>query len=122
MKKYRPSNGTEGEGFIDEYCMHCLHEKYSHTYNEDDKKCEILTNTMIYDINEPEYPEEWIYDENGNPCCTAYIPHEWNINNDDDNDDFWKPPPKVPVPDNQLCFPFVLDEIVQIEEPQIIKL
>ena len=71
---------------------------------------------MCFDLNDPEYPEEWTYDNLGHPCCTAHIPHEWNIGNDgeDDNDDFWIPP-KIPdpVPANQLCFPFVLDEIIR---------
>lgn len=62
MRKYRPSNGTEGMCFIAEYCENCIHEKFMYTNNEKDKKCNILSNTMIYDFeddddvkNEPDY-------------------------------------------------------------------
>ena len=112
-KKYRPSNGTEGMSFIESFCDQCIHEKFVHTNNDDDLKCEILSNTMIYDLNDPEYPSEWTYDALDKPCCTKYVFYNWNNDNDDD-DRFWTPPKKPdPIPDNQLCFPFALDEILE---------
>ena len=62
--KYRPSNGTEGEMFMDEFCFQCKFD-----INED---CEILADTFCYNINDPEYPEEWTYDKNNNPICTKF--------------------------------------------------
>ena len=46
---------------------------------DDNEKCEITALTMIYSVDEPEYPKQWTYDENGNPCCTAFIPAGDNI-------------------------------------------
>lgn len=60
-RPYRPSNGTEGELFCEEWCYLCIHEV----------ECEILTRTFIHDINDPEYPKEWIQDDDG-PQCTAF--------------------------------------------------
>ena len=111
LKKYRPSNGPEGMWFIEEYCSHCIHENFINTAKDDDKKCQILSDTMIYRINDPEYPKEWIYDKNGEPICTEY--KHWDWGNDGDPNDPQNP--KVPVPDdpNQLLL-FTFDE--QIDE------
>lgn len=65
MKLYRPSNGTEGCGFIECWCDLCEHE-------QGNRQCKILTNTMAYDIKDKEYPKEWIYADNGLPICTAF--------------------------------------------------
>lgn len=35
--------------------------------------CEIQFNTMLYDIDDPEYPKEWVCDEEGAEC-TAFEP------------------------------------------------
>jgi hypothetical protein len=70
--KYRPSNGTEGERFIVEYCDRCVHEP------QDDKSqgCKILIRTMVHDVNDPEYPKEWVYDDEGVPKCTEFEKRE----------------------------------------------
>jgi len=49
------------------WCVKGIHDDY-----EKDKFCEILRNTMAFDVDDPEYPREWIYDESGKPCCTAF--------------------------------------------------
>lgn len=64
MKKYRPSNGSEGMNFMRYFCDRC---KYN--INQD---CEILANSICYDINDPEYPKEWIYDENNDSICIKF--------------------------------------------------
>lgn len=64
IRLYRPSNGTEGGGFIDYWCSQCERD-----INED---CDILARSFAHDIDEPEYPREWIYDTDG-PRCTAFI-------------------------------------------------
>jgi hypothetical protein len=63
MPKYRPSNGTEGMQFEDEFCDKCEHDNGTN--------CEILFNTMIFDIDDEEYPEEWQIVE-GKPTCTKF--------------------------------------------------
>ena len=66
MKKYQPANGTEGECFMEAWCHHCEREGGS-------KVCGILTNTMVYDVTDVNYPKEWIYGADGIPACTAFI-------------------------------------------------
>lgn len=103
---YRPSNGTEGMCFIEKYCMNCLHcDPNPHGK----KQCKILCATMCFSVNDPEYPKEWIYDENDTPCCTKW--QKWDWGNDGDPDD--PDNPKAPIPENpnQLCLPFIFDEI-----------
>lgn len=110
-QSFRPSNGTEGMMFMDAFCDNCLHEKWSHTHNDHDKKCPILSATMLYDKKEKGYPEEWVYNDEGWPVCTAW--HKWDWGNDGDPDDPDNPnyrPPDLDNP-NQLCLPFLFDEI-----------
>lgn len=38
IRKYRPSNGTEGMIFCSNFCDHYIHEKFTHTQNQDDKQ------------------------------------------------------------------------------------
>jgi len=114
MKKYQPSSGSEGEYFMSCFCEKCIHEKYIHTTNDNDKKCDIWTRSMVYDINEKEYPIEWTYDENGKPTCTAFV--KWDWGNDGDPDDPDNPnKPFIPEPPNQLHL-FPLEQIEKIKE------
>lgn len=75
--KYQPSNGSEGDAFICSFCNQCSKEEFTHTLADDAKQCDILTRTMIHDVNSPDYPTEWQYDQNGQPTCTAYDFHIW---------------------------------------------
>ena len=69
--RYRPSNGTEGEIFMNHFCDRCSKDaKYRETLDGSDG-CEILANTLVFEIDDPEYPKEWIRDEKG-PRCTAF--------------------------------------------------
>lgn len=106
-RKYRPSNGTEGMSFIDTYCYNCIHGKYEHTADTNDKPCDILSRSFLFDLNDKEYPEEWQYDDSGNPICTEW--RKWDWNKDDDGN--WNDPPPIWDDPNQLCFPFVFEEI-----------
>ena len=106
-RKYRPSNGTEGDWFVERNCRSCVHGKYEHTGDTNDKPCEILSRSFLFDVNDKEYPAEWVY-VNGNHTCTARVPWDWNR----DNDGNFKDPEPPPVDDpNQLCLPFLFDEI-----------
>jgi len=66
-KKYRPSNGTEGDSFIEEWCERCQHEDV-----ENEILCPILTATYAYYVDDPNYPGQWCYDANGRPVCPSY--------------------------------------------------
>jgi hypothetical protein len=75
-KPYRPSNGTEGECFISSWCGTC--ERSGGPGKPDDvgeelTGCSITGRTMLYDIEDADYPAEWILVD-GNPRCTAWIP------------------------------------------------
>ena len=106
MKPYQPSNGTEGDYFIEKHCMNCLHCDPDPRAK---KQCVILCASLCYSVNEPEYPKEWIYDENNNPTCTKWQKWDWNNNGDPDDPSN----PNKPIPDdpNQLVMPFIIDEI-----------
>lgn len=65
VKKYRPSSGTEGASFIDAWCSDCA--------RDEDESCEILARTFRFDVGDDEYPQEWNYDEAGQPICTAFV-------------------------------------------------
>jgi len=61
-KKWRPSNGTEGEIFMSAWCYECVL----------DGDCRILRNTFLYDEDDERYPAEWRINEDGQPECTAF--------------------------------------------------
>lgn len=105
-RKYRPSNGSEGMWFTEKYCMNCIH---CDPDPDGPKQCEILCDTMCFNVNEPEYPGEWTYDENDKPKCTKWVKWDWgNDGNPDDPDNPKFIPPTDP---NQLVLPFMIEEI-----------
>lgn len=71
-RPYRPSNGSEGDYFIADWCARCL--KYRTDDERDESECDILTRSFWYDLGDKEYPTEWIVDDDGlsNPRCTAF--------------------------------------------------
>ena len=77
---YRPSNGTEGECFMDDWCQNCARDRALNGEGDWDDEggwCPIIAKTFVYDVNDKEYPVEWIKDAGewpGNPRCTAFIP------------------------------------------------
>ena len=77
-KRYRPSNGTEGHCFMQEWCGTCAKDKVWSEGKDtedctDDELCSILGAVFAFEYDDPEYPEDWTYDKNGKPCCTAWI-------------------------------------------------
>ena len=67
-KKYRPSNGTEGDIFMSRFCGCCI----KHPINSDAKRqCRILLKTFAYDLDDPKYPPQWLY-KNGRPLCISF--------------------------------------------------
>lgn len=67
---YRPSNGTEGEIFMSQWCARCVRDEGSREDSGDG--CAILADTFAYRISEPEYPKEWRSDGPQGPRCTAF--------------------------------------------------
>jgi hypothetical protein len=61
-RKYRPSNGTIGMSFMADFCDRCAIRGI----------CRILPKVMTYNVDDPEYPEQWTYDEEGDPTCTSF--------------------------------------------------
>ncbi len=96
--KYRPSNGTEGMIFMDEFCDRCYYDR-----NQD---CPIIVLTMCLETEDKDYPPEWIY-IGETPTCTKFRADRYGP------DDGPSPPqPKIPEDPNQLCLPFEFNEIM----------
>lgn len=72
MRPYRPSNGSEGDWFIESHCMKC---RNCDPDPEGEKQCDILLRSVSYSVGDPEYPTEWVY-KDGKPTCTAW--EKWN--------------------------------------------
>ncbi len=66
-KPYQPSNGSEGDFFMAEWCNRCAHEGDEEGFDY----CPIIDLSMTYDVMDPEYPKEWIY-RDGKPTCTKF--------------------------------------------------
>jgi hypothetical protein len=66
-RPYRPSSGSEGMDFREEFCFRCKHD-----IHED---CDILGDTLVYPLSDRRYPKEWVQDERG-ARCTAFVPRE----------------------------------------------
>jgi len=70
---YRPGNGTEGAIFMDRFCCRCKRDEDFQSGTGD--SCEIAALSIAFRIGDPEYPKEWIEDDQG-PRCTAFEPSE----------------------------------------------
>lgn len=68
-RKYRPSNGSEGMDFTARFCDRCRRDQAFQDGTGD--SCPIVAATVICDVDDPDYPKEWIEDEQG-PRCTAF--------------------------------------------------
>lgn len=118
-RKYIPSNGTEGEWFIDKYCMNCLH---CDPNPEGPKQCDILGRTLVYGVDDPEYPSEWCYDENDKPQCTNYQKWDWGNDGDPDDPENPKAPPPPTDPNQLNMFPLYPDELhFDLKKPEKMK-
>ena len=71
VRLYRPSNGTEGEGFVSSFCMECKRDE--EFWRDEGPGCEIAARALIFDVDEEGYPTEWRYVD-GVPGCTAFRP------------------------------------------------
>lgn len=69
---YRPGSGTEGMAFDDLWCEHCARDAEWREDPDAADGCQILSDTFVYDVDDPNYPKEWVYGRDGRPCCTAF--------------------------------------------------
>ncbi len=79
MKKYQPSNGTEGDAFFRDWCCKCQRDKSMRDGDDfdecdDNELCPIIADTFAYKVSDEKYPKEWTYGKYGAPCCTAFVP------------------------------------------------
>ena len=70
--KYQPSNGTEGMDFMEEYCFRCQKDAKFQETGDGEDGCPIVAKTFLYNVDDPEYPEEWTFTADGQPTCTAF--------------------------------------------------
>jgi len=74
-KPYQPSNGAEGELFMEQFCYRCKHDaKFQDDDDAWDAGCTIIMLTMTFSPKDPEYPKEWIRNKDGVPVCTKFNP------------------------------------------------
>ncbi|WP_018407895.1 hypothetical protein [Methylocystis rosea] len=74
MKKFRPSNGSEGLAFMERFCDRCRRDDAFQRDPQNNDGCEIVANTMALTIDDERYPSEWTFDADGRPVCTAFEP------------------------------------------------
>lgn len=76
---YQPSNGTEGEFFFAAWCCECARDKAMREGDaiedcDDNERCDLIGLSMAFKPGDAEYPTEWQYGKDGQPCCTAFVP------------------------------------------------
>lgn len=70
VEKYRPSNGMEGDVFMHNFCQRCVHDNFDATTGLGG--CRILAATLCFQIDDPNYPAEWVYGPDDEPTCTSF--------------------------------------------------
>lgn len=118
---FRPSNGTEGMDWMEDFCSQCIHDN---PYLDDPEKkymgkrsCELITNAMCFYPTDPEYPKEWVY-QAGKPVCTKFFKWDWGNDGDPDDPNNPKRPPDPPNPAQLHLFPLYPSEITYQPQPQ----
>jgi hypothetical protein len=66
-RAYRPSNGTEGDMFMERWCFRCTKDDAEH-----ERYCPIIARSMAHEVGEDGYPGQWIIGDDGQPRCTAF--------------------------------------------------
>lgn len=76
-RPYRPGSGTEGACFQEKWCCNCARDKAMSEGKDffecaPEEVCQIIADTYAYSVDDPKYPKEWVYGENG-PMCSAFV-------------------------------------------------
>jgi hypothetical protein len=125
VRRWMPSNGTEGMIFMEHFCSECIHERWMHHQNEDKGKCEILSNSMLHD--RPCWDKdlkfdgwEWFCNEDLTGWkCNQHKPFDWG----NDRDGWNEPPEIIPDDPNQLIlfsFDEKLDDLIKQEKEECV--
>ncbi len=72
-RPFRPSSGSMGEWFESKFCAICERDIEVRKNADYEKGCQIYANVLFLEIDHAEYPKEWIYDDDDEPVCTAFI-------------------------------------------------
>lgn len=64
---YRPSSGTEGELFQQDFCDRCAQCQPALP------PCDILVRSLFLNITDSDYPREWVQDGEGSAWCTVFV-------------------------------------------------
>lgn len=72
IELYQPSNGTEGDIFMERFCFRCSRCPKSPEANN---QCLILGKTFAFNIGDAEYPRQWRYVDD-KPECTSFNDRE----------------------------------------------
>ena len=77
VRLYRPSSGTEGFGFMEQWCGNCERDKEwseGKPFDEcgPDEACQLIADAFAYKVTDPEYPSEWVRAQDGRPMCLAF--------------------------------------------------
>jgi hypothetical protein len=67
---YQPSNATEGDLFMQAHCNRCA--RWERGGKEFEQGCDIQLRSMAFSIGHPQYPVEWIRNDDNVPTCTAF--------------------------------------------------
>lgn len=73
-QKYRPSNGSEGEIFMQKHCDVCQKDRAYREDPDNGESCHIVVYAFAVDTDDEKYPAEWTYTAEGQPTCTAFEP------------------------------------------------
>ncbi len=75
-RPYRPANGTAGEAFMECWCYNCALDDLD---DDGSGGCDILARTLALDLDDLEYPVEWIISDEGEAKCTAFTDKFINV-------------------------------------------
>lgn len=71
---FMPSNGTEGQLFIADWCERCLYNNRAEVDREVEIGCPILDNSFRTDYGKG--PSQWVHGEDGWGSCTMFDPRK----------------------------------------------
>lgn len=72
--KFRPSNGSEGDMFMERNCFQCAQDEGGNGVRG--VRCSLIAASMAYDKDDPRYPAEWVAEDVLDPrtwVCTAKV-------------------------------------------------
>jgi hypothetical protein len=72
VRSYRPSNGSEGEHFENQFCAQCSRDAAFRDNPDSNDGCPILAMAYAFDRSHQNYPREWVTDDVKGPRCTAF--------------------------------------------------